>query len=41
MKIKASYDDIVLRDETNQNIELKPCDTIVMPSESMVVIPSR
>jgi polysaccharide export outer membrane protein len=41
MKIKASYDDIVLRDGTNQNIELKPGDTIVVPSESMVVIPSR
>jgi polysaccharide export outer membrane protein len=41
MKIKASYDDIVLRDGTSQNIELKPGDTIVVPSESMVVIPSR
>jgi polysaccharide export outer membrane protein len=41
MKIKASFDDIVLRDGTNQNIELKPGDTIVVPSESMVVIPSR
>ena len=41
MKIKASYDDIVLRDGANQNIELKPGDTIVVPSESMVVIPSR
>lgn len=41
MKIKASYDDIVLRDGTIQNIELKPGDTIVVPSESMVVIPSR
>lgn len=40
-KIKASYDDIVLRDGTSQNIELKPGDTIVVPSESMVVIPSR
>lgn len=40
-KIKASYDDIVLRDGTIQNIELKPGDTIVVPSESMVVIPSR
>ena len=41
MKIKASYDDIVLRDGTDQNIELKPGDTIVVPSESMVVIPGR
>jgi polysaccharide export outer membrane protein len=40
-KIKANYDDIVLRDGTNQNIELKPGDTIVVPSESMVVIPGR
>ena len=40
-KIKASYDDIVMRDGTNQNIELKPGDTIVVPSETMVVIPSR
>ncbi|THJ19407.1 MAG: sugar ABC transporter substrate-binding protein [Nitrospira sp. CG24E] len=41
MKIKASYDDIVLRDGTDQNIELKPGDTIVVPSESMVIIPGR
>jgi len=41
MKIKACYDDIVLRDGINQNIELKPGDTIAVPSESMVVIPSR
>ena len=40
-KIRANYDDIVLRDGTNQNIELKPGDTIVVPSESMVVIPGR
>lgn len=40
-KIKASYDDIVLRDGSRQNIELMPGDTIVVPSESMVVIPSR
>ena len=40
-KIKASYDDIVMRDGTNQNIELKPGDTIVVPSETMVVIPAR
>ena len=40
-KIKASYDDIVLRDGTSQNIELKPGDTIVVPSETMVVIPAR
>lgn len=40
-KIKASYDDIVLRDGSNQNIVLKPGDQIVVPSESMVVLPSR
>ncbi len=38
-KIKASYDDIVLRDGIHQNIELKPGDTIVVPSETMVMIP--
>jgi polysaccharide export outer membrane protein len=41
IKIKASYDDIVLRDGTSQNIELKPGDQIVIPSETMVVIPER
>ncbi len=40
-KIKASYDDIVLRDGSDQNIELKPGDQIVVPSETMVVLPSR
>lgn len=40
-KIKASYDDIVLRDGTSQNLELKPGDTIVVPSETMVVIPAK
>lgn len=40
-KIKASYDDIVLRDGSDQNIVLKPGDQIVVPSESMVIIPSR
>jgi len=40
-KIKASYDDIVLRDGSSQNIELKPGDQIVVPSETMVVLPSR
>jgi len=40
-KIKASYDDIVLRDGSIQNIELKPGDQIVVPSETMVVLPSR
>ncbi len=40
-KIKASYDDIVLRDGTKQNIELKPGDQIVVPSETMVVLPTH
>ena len=38
-RIKASYDDIVLREGSRQNIELKPGDTIVVPSETMVVLP--
>jgi polysaccharide export outer membrane protein len=38
-RIKASYDDIVLRDGSSQNIELKPGDTLVIPSETMVLIP--
>jgi polysaccharide export outer membrane protein len=41
IKLKASYDDIVLRDGTSQNIELMPGDQIVVPSETMVVIPER
>ena len=39
IKIKASYDDIVLRDGATQNIELKPGDQIVVPSETMVLTP--
>lgn len=39
IKIKASYDDIILRDSSTQNIELKPGDTIVVPSETMVLVP--
>lgn len=38
-KLKASYDDIVLRDGLQQNVELKPGDTIVVPSETMVLLP--
>ena len=38
-KFKASYDDIVLRDGSKQNIELKPGDTVVVPSETMVLMP--
>ncbi|WP_173046705.1 polysaccharide biosynthesis/export family protein [Nitrospira sp. KM1] len=40
-KLRASYDDIVVRDGSKQNIELKPGDQIVVPSETMVVLPSR
>jgi polysaccharide export outer membrane protein len=38
-KLKASYDDIVLREGQQQNVELKPGDTIVVPSETMVLLP--
>jgi polysaccharide export outer membrane protein len=37
MKFKASYDDIVLKDHSNQNLVLKPGDTIVVPGETMVL----
>lgn len=36
-KLVVSYDDIILRGA--DNIELKPGDTIVVPSETMVLIP--
>jgi len=39
VKVKVSYDDIVLRDGSNQNIELKPGDQIVVPSENMMLTP--
>ena len=39
IKLSASYDDIVLRGNSDQNLELKPGDTIVVPSEAMVLIP--
>ena len=39
IKMKASYDDIVLRDGSNQNFEMKPGDQIVVPSETMVLVP--
>lgn len=39
VKVKASYDDIVLRDGGGQNITLKPGDTLVVPSENMVLVP--
>ena len=39
--LKASYDDIVMRGGITQNIELKAGDTVVVPSEAMVVFPGR
>ncbi|WP_447979301.1 polysaccharide biosynthesis/export family protein [Candidatus Nitrospira bockiana] len=39
--LKASYDDIVLRGGVTQNIELRAGDTVVVPSEAMVVFPGR
>lgn len=39
--IGASYDDIVLRGGVFQNIELKAGDTVVVPSETMVVFPGQ
>ena len=38
-RMKASYDDIVLRDGSRQNVELKPGDTLVVPAETMVLMP--
>ncbi|HZS11324.1 MAG TPA: polysaccharide biosynthesis/export family protein [Nitrospirales bacterium] len=37
IRLKASYDDIVLRDGQTQNYVLKPGDTIVVPAETMVM----
>ena len=37
VKLKASYDEIVMRDNSTQNVVLQPGDTIVVPSESMVL----
>ncbi len=37
IKLKASYDDIVLRDNSTGNVMLRPGDTIVIPSETMVL----
>ena len=35
--MKASYYDIVMKDASKQNVILKPGDTIVVPSETMVM----
>lgn len=39
--LTASYDDIVLRGGVSQNFELKAGDTVVVPSETMVVFPGQ
>ena len=39
--LSASYDDIVLRGGIKQNIELQAGDTIVVPSEAMVIFPGQ
>ncbi|MFN3682030.1 MAG: polysaccharide biosynthesis/export family protein [Nitrospira sp.] len=39
VKIKVNYDDIILRDGSSQNLVLAPGDTIVIPSETMVLVP--
>jgi polysaccharide export outer membrane protein len=39
--LTASYDDIVLRGGIAQNLELQAGDTVVVPSESMVIFPGR
>ncbi|MCP9452173.1 MAG: polysaccharide export protein [Nitrospira sp.] len=39
IKIKVNYDDIILRDGSSQNLVLAPGDTIVIPSETMVLVP--
>jgi len=40
-RMTASYDEIVLRGGITENLELKSGDTVVVPSESMVVFPGR
>ena len=40
-RMTASYDEIVLREGIAENLELMSGDTIVVPSESMVVFPGR
>ncbi len=39
--LTASYDDIVLRGGVGQNFELQAGDTVVVPSETMVIFPGR
>lgn len=40
-RLTASYDEIVLRGGITDNFELKSGDTVVIPSEAMVVFPGR
>jgi polysaccharide export outer membrane protein len=40
-RLTASYDEIVIRSSINENFELKSGDTVVVPSEAMVVFPGR
>ncbi len=40
-RLTASYDDIVLRGGITANFELKSGDTVVVPSEAMVIFPGR
>jgi polysaccharide biosynthesis/export protein len=40
-RLTASYDDIVLSGVITENVELKSGDTVVVPSESMVIFPGR
>jgi polysaccharide biosynthesis/export protein len=40
-RLTASYDDIVLRGGNTENFELKSGDTVVVPSEAMVIFPGR
>jgi polysaccharide export outer membrane protein len=40
-RLTASYDDIVLRGGIAENFELKSGDTVVVPSETMVIFPGR
>ncbi len=39
--LTSSYDDIVLRGGIGGNLELRAGDTVVVPSEAMVVFPGQ
>ena len=38
IKIKGSYHDILFKDHSDQNVIMKPGDTIVVPAETMVMM---